>query len=1158
MKLISKERDIYRCLAKSFLVIRMALLFILLSSAFAFSSGSYAQNTKLSLQLKNAKVRDVFKAIEEQSEFIFFYQDQQIDLNRRVSINAEDKYVNEILDQIFKGSENVYSIRDRQIVIGKTQKQLESKKLPVERILEETQQPQKKEVKGKVTDEEGLPLPGATIVIEGTTRGVITDNDGTFRLEVSIGNKLIISFIGYTNQVIPYTGQAEIKVQLKDKSQELEDVTVVAFAKQKKESVLASISTINTKELKIPSSNLTTALAGRISGLISYQRSGEPGQDDASFFVRGVTSFSYAKGPLILIDGVEMSSADLARIQPDDIASFSIMKDATATALYGARGANGVILVTTKEGKEGKAQISFRYETSFSMPTQEVDLADPLTYMKLNNEAVLTRNPLTPIPYSMEKIENTERGTNPLVYPATDWYNTLFKQFTVNHRANFNVSGGGKVARYYIAGTVNQDNGILNVDKKNNFNNNIDLKRYLLRSNVNINVTPTTEVIVRLHGTFDDYTGPIDGGSVLYNKVMRTDPVLFAPYYPHTEETSYIRHILFGNYDQGQYINPYADMVKGYKDYTKSMILAQFELKQKLDFITEGLNLRGLFSTNRYSYFDVSRYYNPFYYNTTGYDKYSDTYQLYNLNPTTGTDYLTYSEGQKNITATTYSELAINYDRTFTKHGVSGLLVGTMRNYLEANAGSLTLSLPSRNMGISGRFTYSYDKRYFSEFNFGYNGSERFAKKERFGFFPSVGVAWYASNEHFWGNNFKHIFSKLKFKGTYGLVGNDAIGDAVDRFFYLSEVNMNATAKAYSYGQDFGYTVNGVSISRYANDQITWETAKKLNIGTEIGLFDKLEVMIDVYHERRTNILMSRASIPTTMGLQAIPKANVGEATGKGIDLSVDYNQSFANGLWVTARANFTYATARYKVYEDVDNTNTPWLSRIGQSVSQQWGYIAERLFVDDQEVRNSPTQTFGEYMGGDIKYRDINNDGIISSLDMVPIGFPTEPEIIYGFGFSSGFKGFDFSCFFQGLARESFWIDSRQTSPFIDTDDLSSIISKNALLQVYADNHWSESNRNIYSLWPRLSDRIITNNIQRNTWFLRNGSFLRLKSLEFGYTVPKNIAKRMKMGNLRIYASGTNLLTFTRFKLWDPEMGGNGLGYPIQKVFNLGVQLSF
>lgn len=1017
---------------------------------------------------------------------------------------------------------------------------------------------EKRSVVGKVVDTAGEPLPGATIQVKGSTRGVITDIDGNFEFpDCPIGNTLVVSFVGMETIERVYNGEQRLDFEMETVADELEEVTVVAFARQKKESVLASISTVRPSELKVPSSNLTTALAGRVAGLISYQRSGEPGQDDASFFVRGVTSFSYAAGPLILIDGVEMTSTDLSRLQTDDIASFSIMKDATATALYGARGANGVILVTTKEGREGAATISFRYETSFTTPTMDVDLADPVTYMRLNNQAVATRDPLAVMPYSRQKIDMTERGVNPLIYPANDWYNLLFKDFAFNQRANFNVSGGGKVARYYIAGTYSQDNGILKVDKQSNFNNNIDLRKYLLRSNINIDVTPTTEAVVRLHGTFDDYTGPIDGGSTLYQKVMRSDPALFPAYYPKTDKTSHVQHIMFGNHDGGNYINPYADMVKGYRDYTRSLMLAQFELKQDLGFITEGLNLRGLFSTNRSSYFSVTRSYNPFYYSVMNYDRVSNTYDLFKMN-LDGTEYLDYSEGARDITATTYSELALNYDSTFNDlHGVSGLLVTTMRNYTESGAGSLILSLPSRNMGLSGRFTYNFDSRYFTEFNFGYNGSERFARSERFGFFPSVGGAWYVSNEPFWDGKLANTVTDLKLKATYGLVGSDAIGSRDDRFFYLSEVNMDSSAKGYTFGEDSGYSVNGVAISRYANDQITWETSYKTNIGLEVGLFRDFNLMVDFYHEDRKNILMNRSDIPSTMGLQATPQTNVGEASGRGIDFSVDYNKAFANGWWMMGRTNFTWAQSNYKVYDEVDNTETPWLSRVGQPIGQQWGYLAERLFIDDFDVMNSPEQAFGEYTGGDIKYRDINNDGEITSLDMVPIGFPTTPEIIYGFGLSAGNDRFDFSFFFQGLARESFWIDARATHPFVDVGS-GNVISKNALLQVYADSHWSETNQDLYALWPRLSNRVIANNTQRSTWFMRDGSFLRLKSVELGYTLPDRLLKHLQLKDMRLYVSGVNLLTFSGFKLWDPEMAGNGLGYPIQKVYNVGIQFSF
>ncbi|MDR2773628.1 MAG: TonB-dependent receptor [Tannerella sp.] len=1117
--------------------------------------------------MENKTLKEVFREIEQNSEFIFFYNDKVIDLSRKVNISVKDADIYEILD-ILKESDTEYKIDDRQIILySSREKEKEKEKI-------EPQSPQQSDnniATGHIVDKDGEMLPGVAVTVVGSARGVITDENGFFEIRnVAAGTKLSASYIGMQTKEFTYEGKPNIIIVMEENVNELEEVTVVAFGKQKKESVISSISTVNIKDLKIPASNLTTALSGRIAGMVSYQRSGEPGQDDANFFVRGVTSLTYARGPLILIDGVEMSSSDLARLQPDDIASFSIMKDATATALYGARGANGVILVTTREGREGSATVSVRIESSLSSPTQKVKFADPITYMQMFNEAVLTRDKMGRIPYPQSKIDNTMNpDRNQYIYPANDWYSMLFNDETVNYRTNFNVSGGGKVARYYIAATYNQDNGVLKVDRKNNFNNNIDLRRYLLRSNVNINVTKTTEAVVRLHGAFDDYQGPIDGGSTLYQKVMRSDPVRFPAYYAPDEANQYTQHILFGNDEAtADFINPYADMVKGYREYTKSLMMAQFEAKQKLDFLVNGLSVRGLFSTNRYSYFDVNRSYNPFYYNTGGYDKYTDIYQLVALNPNSGTEYLGYSEGSKEVQTTTYMEAAINYDQTFDdEHAVSGMLVFTRRNTLEANAGSLQLSLPSRNQGLSGRTTYAYDNRYFTEFNFGYNGSERFAKRYRYGFFPSFGLGWILSNEAFWNDNIRRTVSKLKLKGTYGLVGNDAIGDSDDRFFYLSDVNMDDSGRGYTFGSEFNYYRNGVAIRRYENDRITWETARKMNLGIELGLLDKIEIVADYYTEHRSGLLLSRSDVPATMGLSATPQANLGKANGQGVDLSVDYQHNISKDLWLTGRANFTYATTEYTEYEEVDNTLTPWLSRIGQPVSQQWGYVAERLFVDDLEVANSPVQNIGTdaYGGGDIKYRDINGDDKITSLDRVPIGFPTEPQIIYGFGLSAGYKDFDLSFFFQGLAQESFWINTAisssnpSTVPFIDTDNNGSIRSQNALLQAYADSHWNENNKNIYALFPRFSDKMVSNNYaERSTWFMRDGSFIRLKSAELGYSVPQHIIRRLSMTNFRIYASGTNLLTFSKFKLWDPEMAGNGLGYPIQRVINLGIQVSF
>ncbi|WP_257669229.1 SusC/RagA family TonB-linked outer membrane protein [Parapedobacter tibetensis] len=1015
-------------------------------------------------------------------------------------------------------------------------------------------------VRGTVRDTAGNALPGVSVVVKGrTTIGTTTDLNGKYFLEVPDGATLVFSLIGFEMQEIPVDGRELIDVSLTEATSMLDDVVVVAFGTQKKQDVIGAVTSINPSELKVPSSNLTTALAGRLAGVIAYQRSGEPGQDNADFFIRGVTTFGYKVDPLILIDGVEFSSRDLARVQPDDIASFSIMKDATATALYGARGANGVILVTTKEGKEGKAKMSFRLENSISTPTKNIEMADPITYMLLHNEATTTRNPAVEPLYHQSKIDNTIAGTNPYMYPATDWREALFKDYTMNQRANLSVSGGGQIARYYIAGTYNQDNGVLKVDGRNNFNNNIDLTSYLLRSNVNINVTKTTEVGVRLYGSFDDYTGPIDGGTGLYRKVMRADPVMFPPYYPVMSGYEHVQHIMFGGSVEGG-INPYADMVKGYKDYSRSLMLAQFEVKQDLSFFTEGLTFRALGNTNREAYFEVSRSYNPFLYQAAAYNKANDTYQLEPLNETEGTDYLAYDAQPEDniISAAFYLESALNYTRTFRdKHGLSGMLVYIMRQTLNGNAEDLQRSLPFRNLGLSGRATYAYDSRYFAEFNFGYNGSERFHSDYRFGFFPAGGVAWHVSNEKFW-QPLESVMPLFKLRATYGLVGNDAIGGPEDRFFYLSDVDMNVSGRGATFGTDNGRSLSGVEIRRYDNKDITWETAEKVNLGVELNLFNKIGVQADFFSEYRRNILMTRASIPQYMGLSADVRANVGEAAGRGMDLSVDYNHHFGHDFWITARGNFTYATSEYKVYEEPEYETEWWKSRVGYSLRQQFGYIAERLFVDDREVANSPTQSFGNIvMGGDIKYRDVNGDGQITALDMVPIGNPTVPEIVYGFGFSAGFRKFDLSAFFQGLTGESFWINVRPRSA-TNLDSTIPFVNNSQLLKAYADDHWSERDGNVMALWPRLSTASNPNTQQTSTWFMRDGTFLRLKTAEFGYTFDQKQLSRLGMESLRLYLSGINLLSWSRFKLWDVEMAGNGLGYPVQRVFNMGVQVSF
>lgn len=1022
-------------------------------------------------------------------------------------------------------------------------------------------------VKGVVTDYVTQePLIGVVVSEKGTTNATPTNVDGEYTIVVSGQDAvLVFSFLGYKKQEIVVGSKEIINVELQLEETDLSEVVVVGFGTQKKQNLTSAITSVSVKELKGPTSNLTTMLAGRIAGVISYQRSGEPGQDNSQFFVRGVGSFGAGKvNPLILIDGIESSETDLARLQPDDISDFSVLKDAVAAAVYGARGANGVILVNTKQGVDGRTKFSFRVENSISTNTRNFKFADNITYMQLANEGYLTRIKYSGsgsgLPYDLKKIDRTKAGGNEYLYPNNDWMDLLIEPSTMNQRVNLSAQGGGRIAKYYIAGTFNIDNGILKNDKGNKFGNNIKLKNYSIRSNTTLQLTKTTEAIVRVYGQFDDYEGPIGGGGAIFNSVLKANPVAFPPYFP-ASYSPYKEHILFGNAIMtgttgSLYRNPYAQMVSGYQMYNTSTINAQIELNQNFDFILPGLSVRGMGYVQRYSKFASNRSYNPFYYRASESD---GKIRLMPWNDggassigTTGTEYLNYNEAEKEMTSMYYGEAAANYNQTFSEvHAVTGMLIGTIQNTVYGNPGSLEKSLPHRNLGISGRASYAYDSKYFLEFNFGYNGSERFAKNHRWGFFPSVGAGWNLSNEVFFGS-LKNTISNLKFRASYGLVGNDQIGRAEDRFFYLSNINLNDGNRGYNFGSEWGYYRNGVNINRYPNEEIGWEESRQTNIGMDISAFG-VEVIVDAYKNKRDNILMQRSFIPGTLGLTTgNPYANVGKAESEGIDIGLTYNKAFRNDWWTQLRANFTYATNEVKVYDEPNYPENEWYrTRVGQNSNRQYGYIAERLFVDDDEVANSPTQTFGTYYAGDIKYRDVNGDGVINNKDMVPIGHPTTPEIVYGFGGTVGYKDFDLSFFFQGSARSSFFIDPGAISPFVQNTATG---EQNGLLRVIANDHWSEDNRNLYAFWPRLSIDGVANNNQISTWWMRDGSFLRLKTLELGYTMPDKIVKKIGLSDFRVYLNASNLFVISNFKMWDPEMGGNGLGYPVQRVYNIGI----
>ncbi len=1011
-------------------------------------------------------------------------------------------------------------------------------------------------IRGTVVDPEGTPLPGVSVVIKNNpSKGAATSFEGKYAItEVSPSDTISFSYLGYETQLFRVGNKTTIDAIMKEAVNELEEFTVVAFQKQKKESVIGSITTVKPSELKVPQTNLTTALAGNVAGIISFQRSGEPGKDNAEFFIRGVTTFGYKKDPLILIDGIEMTTEDLARLEPDNVESFSIMKDANATALYGARGGNGVILVSTKSGKKGKLSISGRLELSVAMPTKTNEFIDGVTYMEMYNDAARTRDPSSSLIYSKEKIENTRRGNDPQMYPNVNWYNDLFKDYVENYKAVLSATGGGDIAKYYLSVAYTNEKGLLKVDPLNNFNNNINIDRFNIRSNIDFNLTKTTTAALKVYTLYNRYNGPGVAANEIFRQVMQANPVNFPPYFEKTEEYATVQHTLFGNKGfAASYPNPYAQMVKGYKDYFSSNNQSQFQIEQDLKMITKGLKLRGLFSISILSEGETVREFDPFYYQMT------DDHTLVQIHE--GRDILEPISSWDKARSTYYMEGALQYDNTFgKKHTVGGLLVFYGRESLNEFRDSdlpegqknnklsqLLIKLPGRNNGISGRLTYNYDSRYFIEGNFGYIGSEKFDEAYRYGFFPSVGTAWIASNENFYPENLKDVISLLKLKYTYGLSGNDAIADPWDRFFYTAQVGKDP-GKGYSFGEDFQNRYDGYNIGRYANPNISWETSLKANYGIELGLFNRFNLQVDYFTDHRQNIYTTRNYIPVSMGLTSDISSNAGESKAHGVDASADFQWSVNKDLWITSRLNFTYSTNE-QIVVDEPAYKDKYRSKVGQPVHQLWGLVAERLFIDEYDRTNSPRQDFGLTMAGDIKYVDINNDGVVDARDVVPIGYPSIPEIIYGFGVSSGWKNLDLSFFFQGSARSSFFIDPKKIAPFVN--------ERNAL-SVIADNYWSDNNPDPYAFWPRMSVNSISNNERESTWWLRDGSFLRLKSLEMGYSLPKKTLDKIGMDLIRIYLSGSNLICFSKFKLWDPEMGGDGLQYPTQRVFNAGVQVTF
>jgi TonB-linked SusC/RagA family outer membrane protein len=985
-------------------------------------------------------------------------------------------------------------------------------------------------ITGRVTDERGEVLPGVNIVIKGTSRGVSADASGNYSLSVPEGDvTLVFSFIGYNSQEVVIGKRKTIDVMLRPDNQNLEEVVVVAFGTQRKESIVGAISSVSASDLKVPVSKLSNALAGQIAGIVSVQGSGEPGSG-SSFWIRGISSFGANNTPLILVDGIQRSM-DL--VDPEDIESFSILKDASATAVYGVRGANGIVLITTKKGKySDKPTINTRYERGFLAPSRLPKLANASQWMDYYNDISYDGNGSTPFPDHIK--QKYMSGEDPDLYPNVDWMKTIYKDVTTSNRLNMNVSGGGKIARYYVSGSYYNENGLFNPVVSKSYNPSVSYNKFTFRSNLDVDITKSTELSLNLSNTYENKNRLGVNMGTMYQIVMTTPPISIAPYY--SDGTN--AQPLVGS-------NPYYSLNQtGYSQDFWNTSQSLMSLTQDLgDIVVPGLKFNIKFSWDATNESTMDKRKNPATYYATGRGENGNLILHKNID---GSDYLSLSRSNRG-TKTTNLESSLNYDNAFGDHRVGGLFLFTRREHTDNFPGNYIAAFPYRNIGIAGRLTYGFKNKLFFDGNFGYNGSENFAPSYRFGFFPSIGLGYNISKEKFFKDLLPQV-NLLKFRGSHGYIGNDQIGGN-RRFAYNSEMQNSGS---YIFGTTGQKSVTGVATGNPGNPNVAWEQAIKTNIGFELGIWDKLKLQVDYFNERRDGIYILQQSVPSVVGINVAQYVNLGKMANRGVDGSLEY--TYVKGDWmISARGNFSF-NRNQVIYNDAPTPIYGYQNLAGQSYNQQFGLISLGLFKSAEDIAKSPVQKFGMVAPGDIKFKDINGDGVVDSYDRVAIGRSTVPQVSYGFGLSAKYKQFDLSAFLQGVGK---------VTRIISGDPLQgpqgSILVNGQILADAAEKRWSLNNQNPNAEYARMSLAYNENNRQGSTFYQRDMSFIRVKNAEIGYTIPKTIVSKAKISTVRIYAQAVNLFTFSKFKLWDPELDASyGNIYPQMKTVSLGASLNF
>ena len=1132
-------------------VLGLFLCFLLLGIDYSFASyNNYSQFKTLSVSMSNSTLREVLKTIEKSSQFVFFYLDDAVNLERKVSIDSKNKNIEEILSELFEGTSCTYRISDRQIFIsGKAPASTE-------------QQQNKRKISGRVTDIKGEPLIGVNVTVDGDANGSITNMDGLY--EIFVTKKSVVlkfTYIGFKTSEIRTNASTNIyDVTLEEQVNELEETVIVGYGTQRKISNIGAQSSMKMEDIKTPSASLTTTLAGRLAGVVAVQRTGEPGKDAADIWIRGISTPN-TSSPLVLVDGVERSFND---IDPEDIESLTTLKDASATAVYGVRGANGVILIKTKPGKVGKPTVSADYYESFTRFTKMVDLADGITYMNAANEAM--RNDGIATKYTEDQIRNTIAGKDPYLYPNVDWLKEIFNDWGHNRRVNVNVRGGSEKVAYYASVSYFNETGMTVTDKNiNTYDSKMKYSRYNFTTNLNIDVTPTTKVEIGAQGYLGEGNYPAISSADLYNAAMSISPVEYPKMFFVNGEA-----FVPGTSTNNNFNNPYSQATRrGYDNLTKNQIYSNLRVTQNLDMLTKGLKLTAMYAFDVYNEIHVHQDRAESTYN------FLDTSVPYDMNGQPilqriyeGSNVLSYKQ-ETSGNKKTYLEASLNYDRTFNDdHRVSALFLFNQQSKLLYPKGTLEDAIPYRMMGIAGRATYSWKDRYFAEFNIGYNGAENFSPKHRFGTFPAFGVGWVVSNEKFWQPLSKAV-SFLKIRYTDGKVGNSEVSDR--RFMYLDQMKENG-----DYGYKFG--PNGTKWAGYETVNMAvdliWEESRKQDLGIDLKLFnDDLSIVFDLFKERRENILLKREhSIPSFLGYNtSAPYGNIGIIENKGFDGTIEYNKRI-NKDWVIAlRGNVTFNKDKW-IQGELPEQKYEWMNQYGRNINGAKGYVAEGLFtqaeIDDMARWESLSDAnkaitpkpfasqFGTVKAGDIKYKDLNNDGQIDAYDQTYISRGDVPTTVYGFGFTVGWKDLSVGMMFQGVAGAERVLNGSSVNPFNGGGGSGNLYSN-------IGDRWTEENPDQNAFYPRLSYGSETtsniNNFQKSTWWVRNMNFLRLKTLQISYNLPKPWVNKVHLKNAAVYVMGTNLFTLSRFKLWDPELNtDNGASYPNTTSYSVGINFTF